>query len=247
MAPLKVMGVPLSQPFRSVVWLLLLKKHPFEIVMAIPGAKAPRGTRSPEYLEKYPSGTIPAIDDDGFCLSESNAILPYLCDKNGWSDMYPKDLKLRARCDQFLHWYHRSVREASISYLSPLLRADMKFSKSFLAAGRANVVTAVGIIESHYLGATQFLVYDHPTVADLQAFSELEQLRLGEIFDFSPYPNTRKWMDRMAALPHYDAVFSCTKALGNLAGKGPGELPFSVIKAATMAGTKDIQAVLAKL
>lgn len=37
-------------------------------------------------------------------LFESPAIMGYLCDKNGWSDMYPTELVPRARVNQYLHW-----------------------------------------------------------------------------------------------------------------------------------------------
>lgn len=37
-------------------------------------------------------------------LFESPAIMGYLCDKNGWSDMYPTKLVPRARVNQYLHW-----------------------------------------------------------------------------------------------------------------------------------------------
>jgi glutathione S-transferase len=39
------------------------------------------GTRTPEFLAIRPGGKLPAIDDDGFRLSESVAITFYLADK----------------------------------------------------------------------------------------------------------------------------------------------------------------------
>ena len=42
--PLKLYGVPLSQPFRSVAWALLKKREPFTVKMVVPGMKVSEGT-----------------------------------------------------------------------------------------------------------------------------------------------------------------------------------------------------------
>ena len=94
-----VYGVPFSQPVRSVLWLLLIKKMPFELKLINPGSSSEGGSRHPDYLKKFPTGTIPSYEEpnSGFFLSESHAILSYLCDKHGWQDFYPVNLEDRAR------------------------------------------------------------------------------------------------------------------------------------------------------
>ena len=78
---LKIYGVPNSQPVRAVVWVCLIKRLPFEFLMTSQNVTA----KQSEYLVNVnPRGTIPAIDDDGFVLWESNAILIYLAEKHGW-------------------------------------------------------------------------------------------------------------------------------------------------------------------
>lgn len=43
-----------------------------------------------------PQKEIPVLDDDGFYLGESNAIMQYLCDKyKPGSSLYPSDPKTR--------------------------------------------------------------------------------------------------------------------------------------------------------
>lgn len=43
-----------------------------------------------------PQKEIPVLDDDGFFLSESNAIMQYICDKyKPGSDLYPREPKAR--------------------------------------------------------------------------------------------------------------------------------------------------------
>jgi glutathione S-transferase len=43
---------------------------------------------------------VPTIDDDGFVLWESNAIVRYLAAKHGAGGLWPTDLKLRAQSDR---------------------------------------------------------------------------------------------------------------------------------------------------
>ena len=54
-----------------------------------------------DYLKMHPAGKIPVIDDDGFYLFESNAIIRYLAQKEN-SSLYPTDLKKRVVVDQWI-------------------------------------------------------------------------------------------------------------------------------------------------
>ena len=85
-------GVPFSQPVRAVMWLLFLKKAPFEMVLINPGSKGETGSRNPAFLAKNPSGTIPCIEETetGFTLGEAHAIMTYLARTRGWTDVYPE-------------------------------------------------------------------------------------------------------------------------------------------------------------
>ena len=75
--PVILYGVPFSQPVRAVMWLMLYKRTPFEMVLINPGSKGENGSRNPAYLAKNPAGTIPMIEepDTGFVLGEAHAIM----------------------------------------------------------------------------------------------------------------------------------------------------------------------------
>ena len=57
----------------------------------------------PEYAAINPSNQVPVLEDDGFRLTESSAILKYLADKIS-SPAYPKDLRQRARVNERMDW-----------------------------------------------------------------------------------------------------------------------------------------------
>lgn len=64
------------------------------------------------------------MDDDGFVLAESHAILKYLAEKHDWDDIYPSDARERARLDEYLFWHNRSIRELTLVYWRRLVHPE---------------------------------------------------------------------------------------------------------------------------
>ena len=61
-----------------------------------------------------PAGQIPAINDNGFYLSESLAIVQYLCNKYAPdSSFYPKDTQKRAHVERLIYFNSTSVLKAA--------------------------------------------------------------------------------------------------------------------------------------
>jgi glutathione S-transferase len=75
----------------------------------------PDGYGSPAYCKIIPAGTIPAIDQDGFRLADSEAIAEYLDETIASPPMLPVDPKDRARI--------REISRFHDTRLEPLLRA----------------------------------------------------------------------------------------------------------------------------
>jgi glutathione S-transferase len=72
---MKIYGVPLSVHTRKVIVVARLKEIPFELEVVIPVIP---GNPPPDWHEISPTGLIPAIEDDGFRLADSTAIVSYL-------------------------------------------------------------------------------------------------------------------------------------------------------------------------
>ncbi|HPA89167.1 MAG TPA: glutathione S-transferase family protein [Quisquiliibacterium sp.] len=223
--PVLLYGIPFSQPVRAVMWLLLHKRVPFTLVPINPGSKSDHGSRSPAYLEKNPGGTIPTLEepDTGFVLGEAHAILCYLANKHGWHDVYPADPRQRARVDWYLHYHHRNVREASIGLIAPKIRKDLNIPEAVQQTAQAIFTRALRTLESGWLAQSRFLAGAQPMLADFAAYVEIGQLQPGftNVFDFTPFPNVRRWLDDMKQVDGHDDAHVVLTALGDISVEPP--------------------------
>ena len=218
-------GVPFSQPVRAVMWLLILKRMPFDMTLINPGSEGRSGSRNPSYLAKNPAGTIPCIEepDSGFVLGEAHAIMCYLSRKHGWTDVYPADEQLRATVDWYLHFHHRTIREASIGLVAPKIRKDLDIPEAIQASAKANFTSALTALEQGWLSKRRFLVGDSITLADLAAYVEIGQTqrRFTNVFDFRPFPNIERWLSEMADIEGHDEVHVVLEELGDISVEAP--------------------------
>jgi glutathione S-transferase len=225
MQPLILYGVPLSQPVRAVMWLLLIKRVPFEMVFINPGSKGDNGSRHPSYLAKNPGGTIPTIEerDTGFVLGEAHAILCYLGNRHAWEDVYPSDPARRAKIDWYLHYHHRNVREASIGLVAPKIRKDLNIPEATQRAALATVTNALGVLDTGWLARSTYLAGDTLTLADFAAYVEIGQLQscFTNLYDFAPFPNVRRWLDEMRRVDAHDVVHTVLTELGDISREPP--------------------------
>ncbi len=60
--------------------------------------------RTPAFLQLNPNHRVPVLDDDGFVLWESHAIMQYLADKTPGQTLYPTALRARADVNRWLFW-----------------------------------------------------------------------------------------------------------------------------------------------
>lgn len=225
MKPIILYGVPLSQPVRAVMWLLLMKKTPFEMVLINPGSKGENGSRHPDFLARSPGGTIPCIEepDTGFTLAEAHAILAYLCEANDWLDLYPSDLQKKARVNWYLNYHHRNVRDASIGLVAPMFRRDLNIPEVMQEASKRTLTGALATLDSGPLASGKFITGDQLTIADLAAYVEIGQLQPGftNLFDLSGYPNVVRWLDDMSQVDSHDDVHVVLSELGDISTEAP--------------------------
>ncbi|XP_073835754.1 uncharacterized protein isoform X2 [Musca autumnalis] len=145
---------------------------------------------SEEYAKMNPQKEIPVLDDDGFYLSESIAIMQYLCDKYAAdSSLYPKDPKERALVNHRLcfnmAFYYSSIGAYSM--------APIFFDYQRTEMGKKKVENVLQVFETYLkrLG-TKYAAGDKLTIADFALVSATLCLE-GIAYDFSKYELVSKW------------------------------------------------------
>src|SRR5207248_3207850 len=105
-AMLKILGRTTSSNVQKVLWCCAELAIPFERE----DVGGPFGkNNTPEYLSLNPNGLVPTMDDDGFILWESNAIVRYLCAKHGVGKLWPTDPARRADADRWMDWQQTTL------------------------------------------------------------------------------------------------------------------------------------------
>jgi len=165
----------------------------------------------PPYSTLNPNCLVPMLEDGDLKLTESSAILKYLADKIG-SPAYPKDLKARAKVNEMMDWLNTNFyREWGYNLCYPQLFPNLKrrsdeAQAATLEFGKENAKRWLKVLNDHWLGPKKaYLCGDQITIAD---YFGAGIVSLGEVIgvDFSPYPNVKRWLDRLKKLPNWDKV-----------------------------------------
>lgn len=125
---------------------------------------------------------VPCINDNGYKLAESVAILRYLSAKGKIPEsLYPKYFVEQARVDEFLEWQHITLRVTCALYfrtiwLDPLLTGRSP-SEAKIETLRIHMERNLDIIEDIWLAKSEYLTGPTLTVADILAACEIEQTR----------------------------------------------------------------------
>lgn len=167
------------------------------------------------YQEPYesmnPNHLVPMLEDGGFRLTESSAILKYLADKTD-SPAYPKDLQKRAKVNEIMDWFNSNLyREYGYHLIYPQLfphhkREPEAAQHATLAWGKEKSKDWLQILNDFWIGPDQaYLCGDDITIADYFAACILT---VGEVIrcDFSAYPNVARWLANMKKLKSWGPV-----------------------------------------
>ena len=122
---------------------------------------------TPDYLAKNPNGLVPVIEDDGFVLWESNAIVRYLAAQHGKGTLCPTDPRIHADADRWMDWQATAFNPAINPAFWHLIRfAPEQRDSAVIETARDSGEEKLALLDAH-LAAREFVAGPSFTMGDI--------------------------------------------------------------------------------
>ena len=156
---------------------------------------------TPEYKKMNPNSLVPTIQDDGFALWESHAIVRYLAAKHGAGTLWPSDLKQRADADRWMDWaytFQANFRAVFWGLVrTPAEKRDMKaIEEARKKCGELLAIPDAALAERPFFGGNALTIGDIPLGCHVQLWMRLPIER-------PEHANLKRWFERLCARPAY--------------------------------------------
>ena len=161
---LKIWGRNTSANVQKVMWALA--------EMGVPSERFDVGgafgkTQDDFYLKMNPNSLVPSLEEDGFTMWESNAIVRYLGGKHGAGTLEPADAHTRARANMWMDWQLSVLGPAITPVFWQMIRvSEDKRDHNVIAVNTEKSLAAAKIMDAQ-LGRTAYLAGDAFTYGDI--------------------------------------------------------------------------------
>lgn len=196
-----------GSPYAWKVWLALEHKGiPYDLKVLSFDKKE---NKTPEFLKVNPRGRVPAIVDDGFALSESNAIVEYLDERTPEKPLLPKDAKARATARRLIAEVSSDLEKAMDPFLEATLYTkpearDQKLIAEERAALDQELARWSDALNGDFFAGAVGLV-DYTLLPWIRMLPRVEQRAPGLGYKPADLPaKLAAWLARMEQLPYYD-------------------------------------------
>ncbi|MBT6276096.1 MAG: glutathione S-transferase family protein [Chromatiales bacterium] len=204
---MKIWGRPTSICTQRVLWACTEANVDVELTLAsatmgadghVSTGASPYGTvGTPGYAKMNPNATVPTIDDDGFVLWESNAIVAYVAAAYAPHALYGDSPQQIARALQWMSWTNEHLEPPlhtlimELKRLAPALRNEGAVAATVKAAAPSLLILDAHLAHSPYVAGEMFSMGDIPTAAAAYRWG---------VFDLNGpnTPNIDAWLARLA-------------------------------------------------
>ncbi|HZP92407.1 MAG TPA: glutathione S-transferase family protein [Burkholderiales bacterium] len=199
-----------GSPYSWRVWFALEHKGiPYELKQLSFSAG---DLKRPDYLRVNPRGKVPAIEDDGFSLYESAAIVEYLDERYGPKGvLFPGGAGQRAQVRRLVREADEYVAGAQERLVDEVLfKKKEQWDGAEIAAARDSLVAELNIFEAYLAG--EFLA-DALSAADFTLYPmialclRIEKRNPDLALRGAIGPKLAAWMKRVEALPYFEKTY----------------------------------------
>jgi len=163
---------------------------------------------TPNYIAMNPNSKMPVLEDDGFVLWESNAILLYLASKKPHSGLWPTDPKDQADVVRWLAWEsaHLDAESCGMVGFEKISKGVLGLGAAdpaFIARGEENFARFATVLNESLRGRN-WLTGGGLTIADFSIgawvpAAERLELPVGKFSEIA------RWYEGLASLPAWRA------------------------------------------
>lgn len=204
---MKLYGHPMSTCTRKVLTTLAEKGQEAQFVLIDLGTGQ---QKSPDYMAKHPFGVVPYLEDDGFNMYESRAIIRYLDAKLPGNKLIPSDLPSLGRMEQWLSveqsYFTPHCMAIVMEMLFKQMRGGGKPDMDKVNKGRDQAAKALDVVDramrsQAYLAGDTFSLADISWMPYLQYLSGTPQ---GTLITERPF--VKSWWQRISTRPSWKKV-----------------------------------------
>jgi len=153
---------------------------------------------TPAYLAMNPNGLVPVIDEDGFILYESNAIVRYLAARD--PRLFPQEPRRRADVDRWMEWQSTGFTPAQTQAFWMLIRTpEPQRDMAAVEASRVKSEKHAAVLDQHLAGH-RYLTGDTFTAADIVVGCAAHRW-LNLPLARQPRPHLERWYGELKARP----------------------------------------------
>jgi glutathione S-transferase len=176
--------------------------HRVELFLSLIGAPAEfvevdlrKGAhKQADFLELNALGQVPVLKDGDVVIADSNAILVYLAKKFERTDWLPEDAATAAKVQRWL-----SIAAGQIASGPAAARLITVFGAGLNATEVIARAHAILQVMDGELAKSDFLAGNHPTIADVAAYTYVAHAPEGNVA-LDSYKNVGAWLARVEAL-----------------------------------------------
>jgi glutathione S-transferase len=189
---------PMSSNARRVLMTALDLGIKFDLVEVNLANQEARG----RLVEVNPNSKIPVLDDDGFLLWESAAIMQYLADKTPGQTLFPQEPRARADVNRWMYWsaghFSPAVHVFAWENLIKKFVTDAYPNPVELERGERDLIRFATVLDGH-LASRRWICGDAVTLADYAVASPLMFAERARV-PVEQYTNILAWFERVREL-----------------------------------------------
>jgi glutathione S-transferase len=156
------------------------------------------GIDTAEFFVLNPNRLIPVIDDDGFVLWESNAIVRYLAARYATGTLYPEPLSPRFDAERWMDWQQTTLHPAGRGAFMQLIRTPAgERNPAAIDESRAAMQPLLALLDAH-LERQPFMAGNGFTMADIPVACEIHRW-FGLALTPRAHPHLERWYGAVSA------------------------------------------------